>query len=66
MISTKQRTMAMSALAIVAVLVLFASAPLVATRQARAHHGGGHNQYVSPLHHGHPGHHSGDIINGGY
>jgi hypothetical protein len=41
MISTKQRTIAMSALAIVAVLVLFASAPLVATHQANAFWGRG-------------------------
>ena len=41
MISTKQRTIAISALAIVAVLALFASAPLVATHQASAFWGGG-------------------------
>jgi hypothetical protein len=40
MISTKQKTIAMSALAIVAVLALFASAPLVATQQANAFWGG--------------------------
>jgi hypothetical protein len=39
MISTKQKTIAMCALAIV--LVLFASAPLVATHQAHAFWGGG-------------------------
>jgi len=36
MTSTKQKTIAMSALAVVAVLALFASAPLVATHQANA------------------------------
>ena len=41
MISTKQRAVAISALAIVAALVLFASAPLVATHQAHAFWGGG-------------------------
>jgi hypothetical protein len=41
MISTKQKTIAMSALAIVAVLVLFESAPLVATHQANAFWGRG-------------------------
>jgi len=41
MISKKQRTIAMSALAIVAVLALFASAPLVTTHQASAFWGGG-------------------------
>jgi hypothetical protein len=41
MIPTKQRTIAMSALAIVAVLVLFAPAPLVATHQANAFWGRG-------------------------
>jgi len=41
MISTKQRTIAISALAIVAVLALFASAPLVATHQASAFWGRG-------------------------
>jgi hypothetical protein len=41
MISTKQRTIAMSALAIVAVLALFASAPLVTTHQAQTFWGGG-------------------------
>ena len=41
MISTRQRTIAMSALAIVAVLALFASAPLVATHQASAFWGRG-------------------------
>ena len=41
MISTKRRTIAMSALAIVAVLALFASAPLVATHQANAFWGRG-------------------------
>ena len=37
----KQRTMAIFALAIVAALALFASAPLVATHQASAFWGGG-------------------------
>jgi hypothetical protein len=41
MITTKQKTIAMSALAIVAVLALFASAPLVATHQANAYWGRG-------------------------
>jgi hypothetical protein len=41
MISTKQKTITMPALAIVAVLVLFASAPLVATHQANAFWGRG-------------------------
>jgi len=41
MISPKQRTIAMSALAIVAVLALFASAPLVTTHQAQAFWGRG-------------------------
>jgi hypothetical protein len=41
MISTKQKTIAMSALAVVAVLTLFASAPLVATHQANAFWGSG-------------------------
>jgi hypothetical protein len=41
MISTKQRAAAICALAIVAVLVLFASAPLIATHQASAFWGGG-------------------------
>jgi len=41
MISTKQRTIALSAIAIAAVLVLFASVPLVATHQAYACWGGG-------------------------
>jgi hypothetical protein len=41
MISTKQKTIAMSALAIVAVLALFASAPLVATHQGNAFWGRG-------------------------
>jgi hypothetical protein len=41
MISTKQKTIAMSALAILAVLALFASAPLVATHQANAFWGRG-------------------------
>ncbi|MFY9794072.1 MAG: hypothetical protein WAJ93_00125 [Candidatus Nitrosopolaris sp.] len=36
MVTSKQRTIAISAIAIVAVLVLFASAPLVATHQAHA------------------------------
>ena len=40
MISTKQKTIAMSALAVVAVLALFASAPLVTTHQAHAFWGG--------------------------
>jgi hypothetical protein len=43
--STKQKTMAMSALAIVAVLALFASAPLVATHQANAFRGPGWGGY---------------------
>ena len=41
MTSTKQKTIDMSALAIVAVLALFASAPLVATHQANAFWGSG-------------------------
>ena len=41
MTSTKQKTIAMSALAVVAVLALFASAPLVATHQANARGWGG-------------------------
>jgi len=41
MISTKQRTIAMSALAIVAVLALFVSTPVVATHLAHAFWGGG-------------------------
>jgi hypothetical protein len=41
MISTRQRTIAICALAIVAALVLFASAPLVATHQANAFWGRG-------------------------
>jgi hypothetical protein len=41
MISTKQKTIAICTLAILAVLVLFASAPLVATHQANAYWGGG-------------------------
>jgi len=41
MISTKQTTIAMCALAVVAVLVLFASAPLVTTHQANAFWGRG-------------------------
>ncbi|MFY9869437.1 MAG: hypothetical protein WAK17_06940 [Candidatus Nitrosopolaris sp.] len=41
MISSKQRTIAISAIAIVAVLVLFASAPLITTHQAYAFWGGG-------------------------
>ena len=41
MISTKQRTIAMCALAVVAVLALFASAPLVTTHQANAFWGRG-------------------------
>ncbi|MGB6532877.1 MAG: hypothetical protein WBF33_32705 [Candidatus Nitrosopolaris sp.] len=41
MTSTKQKTIAMSALAIVAVLALFASAPLVVTHQANAFWGRG-------------------------
>jgi len=41
MTSTKQKTIAMSALAIVAVLALFASAPHVATHQANAFWGRG-------------------------
>ena len=41
MVTSKQRTIAISAIAIVAVLVLFASAPLVATHQAHAFWGGG-------------------------
>jgi hypothetical protein len=40
MISTKQRTIALSAIAIAAVIVLFASAPLIATHQAQAFWGG--------------------------
>jgi hypothetical protein len=43
--TTKQKTIAMSALAIVAVLVLFASAPLVATHQASAFWGRGWGGY---------------------
>ncbi len=39
MISTKQKTIALFAIAIAAVLVLFASAPLVATHQAQAYWG---------------------------
>ena len=41
MTSTKQKTIAISALAIVAVLALFASAPLVTTHQAHAFWGRG-------------------------
>ena len=41
MISTKQRTIGICALATVAVLVLFASAPLVTTHQTHAFWGGG-------------------------
>jgi hypothetical protein len=41
MISTKQRTIALTAIAIAAVLVLFAAAPLATTHQAQAFWGGG-------------------------
>jgi hypothetical protein len=41
MISTKQRTIALSLIAIAAVLVLFAAGPLVTTHQAHAFWGGG-------------------------
>ena len=41
MTSTKQKTIAMSALAVVAVLALFASDPLVTTHQANAFWGSG-------------------------
>jgi len=41
MVSTKQRTIAISTLTIVAVLVLFASAPVVATHQASGWGAGG-------------------------
>ena len=41
MISNKQRTIALSTVAIAAVIVLFASGPLVATHQAQAWGGGG-------------------------
>ena len=40
MISNKQRTIALSTVAIAAVIVLFASGPLVATHQAQAWGGG--------------------------
>ncbi|MGC2570167.1 MAG: hypothetical protein WA364_01555 [Candidatus Nitrosopolaris sp.] len=65
MISTKQRTIALSFIAIAAVFVLFAAAPLVTTHQAQAfwgrgwgwHHGWGHGGW----HHGwgHGGWHHG-------
>lgn len=41
MISTKQKTIALSVIAIAAVLVLFAAGPLVTTHQAYACWGGG-------------------------
>jgi hypothetical protein len=41
MISTKQRTIALSLIAIAAVFVLFAAGPLVTTHQAHAFWGGG-------------------------
>jgi len=41
MISNKQRTIALSTVAIAAVIVLFASGPLVVTHQAQAWGGGG-------------------------
>jgi hypothetical protein len=41
MISTKQRTIALTAIAMAAVLVLFASGPLVSTHLAHACWGGG-------------------------
>ena len=41
MISTKQKTIAICALAIAAALVLLASAPLITTHQAHAFWGGG-------------------------
>jgi hypothetical protein len=40
MISNKQRTIALSTVAIAAVILLFASGPLVATHQAQAWGGG--------------------------
>jgi hypothetical protein len=60
MTSTKQKTIAMSALAIVTVLALFASAPLVATHQANAfwgsYYGGGWPGYYGG---GWPGYYGG-------
>src|SRR5262245_16511411 len=64
MISTKQRTIVLRFIAIAAVFVLFAAAPLVTTHQAQAYWGRGWGWHHGGWHHG--GWHHGGWHHGGW